>query len=451
MKKKAPLIAVLLAALYIAGQYSAWTVQRFDYVYNYMYEFTSPGVRSLLSMGHDALVADLSLIRGIQFYGRNYPLLDKHPVKYEQFHSLGTSVSQIDKRYEGAYRFWGFAFTSAERGKVDAYRFLIHGAHQLSATDDLKAATGPAFGAVFPDLWKVAKDAGYVAVYELKSETPEWGCSAYKLAQLSSDCPDFIRRLEYFACRSIEPDPLPPLMELAHDAASTDNVALKTLNVDHIKRIVAQEHKTFWKFAEDVYREIHNATPTKISDLKTVQIMKEATQRYREMSAKWFTDATTRLFPNLVNPVTAVQDNPMVREAVEPEMPIDPYGGEYLILTIEGKAELVSTGICMDERRDFLAGYNAALDDYRKNHDGQCPPDIDTFEKTFDEKLVRADMYGYPLLFNAQSCSFAFPPISEEAQPSMAPYAGRLKEAEGEGESPASVTDELSPPPQTGK
>lgn len=444
MNKKTSLLAILLLALFILGQLSAWTVQRYDYVYNYMYEFTTPGSRSLLLMGHDALVADLSLIRGIQFYGRNYPLLDKHPIKYEQFHALANSVAEIDKRYEGAYRFWGFAFTSADRGKVDAYRFLIHGANQLSATTDLKLATGPAFGKVFPDLWKVAKDAGYVAVYELHSATPDWGCSAYRLAQLSPECPDFIRRLEYFACRSIDPDPIPPIMELAHDAASTDNVALKTLNVEHIKRIVAQEHKSFWGFAEAVYHEIHGSSPTRIADLKTVQIMKEATRRYREMSAKWFTDSTTRLFPNLMNPTTAVQENPIVREAVEPEMPIDPYGGEYVILTIEGKQQLVSSGICMDERRELLTSYNGALEEYKKKHDGQCPPDIDTFEKTFEEPLLRADMFGYPLLFNAQACSFAFAPISEDTPPEMPPYGGKLNE-DGEGKE-VSTSDELSSP-----
>ncbi len=189
MKGKVFLLLIILVALYLLGQYSAWTVQRYDYVYNYMYEFTSPQVRAILASGHDALMADLSLIRGVQFYGRNYPLFDKHQVKYDQFKSLGKAVSETDPRYGGAYRFWGFAFTSAERGKVDSYRYLMDGAYKMSATTELSSATRPAFAEVIPEMWQVAKDAGYVAVYELGSATPEWGCAAYRLAQKSPACP----------------------------------------------------------------------------------------------------------------------------------------------------------------------------------------------------------------------------------------------------------------------
>ncbi len=428
MKGKVLLLLVVLVALYLAGQYAAWTVQRYDYVYNYMYEFTSPQVRAILASGHDALMADLSLIRGVQFYGRNYPLLEKHPVKYDQFKSLGKAVSETDPRYGGAYRFWGFAFTSAERGKVDSYRFLMDGAHKMSATTELSTATRAAFAAVIPDMWRVAKDAGYVAVYELGSATPEWGCAAYRLAQKSPDCPDFIRRLEFFACKAIDPDPLPPLMELAHDAVATNNVALKQLNLDHIRRIVAAEHKTFWHFASTYYRQVNGATPTSINDLKTVAVMKEACRLYREMSSQWFPDGRTRLFPNLLNPNAPVTDPPQVKEAVEPELPIDPYGGEYIILKIENATPtLVATGNCLNDRKEILAQIEILLEEYKKKNKGQCPPDFDSLAKDQEIHVFRADMYGYPVLYDPTACTFSFPPISEKSPPTLPPY-GQTKE-----------------------
>lgn len=448
MTGKTFLILVVLVALYLVGQYSAWTVQRFDYVYNYMYEFTSPQVRKALGCGHDALMADLSLIRGVQFYGRNYPLLDKHPVKYDQFKSLAKAVSDTDPRYGGAYRFWGFAFTSAERGKVDSYRYLIDGAHKMSATTELADATRPAFAKVIPDMWRVAKDAGYVAIYELSSATPEWGCSAYRFAQKSQECPDFIRRLEFFACRDIDPDPLPPLLELAHDAIITNNAALKQLNIDHIRRIVASEHKSFWHFASTYYKEVNGSTPTSINDLKTVAVMKEACRLYREMSSQWFTDGRTRLFPNLLNPNAPVTDPPQVKEAVEPELPIDPYGGEYIILPIENTTPtLVATGNCLNDRKGLLDQLNSALEEYKKKHSGQCPPDFDTFQKDQGLTSLKADMYGYPVLYDAAACTFSFPPISEKTPPTLPPY-GQTKEDIGKMMEEDSAKGDIPFPPQ---
>lgn len=423
MKGKVLLLLVVLVAFYLAGQYAAWRSQKFDYVYNYMYEFTSPQMRTMLASGHDALMADLSLIRGVQFYGRNYPLFDKHPVKYDQFKSLAKAVSETDPRYGGAYRFWGFAFTSAERGKLDAYRYLIDGAHKMCATSELSAATRPAFAKPIPDMWSVAKDAGYVAIYELGSATPEWGCSSYRLAQKSTECPDFIHRLEFFACRDIDPDPLPPLIDLARGAVATNNAALKQLNIDHIRRIVATEHKTFWHYATSYYKETHGASPTSINDLKTVAVMKEACRLYREMSSKWFTDGRTRLFPNLMNPNAQPNEPPIVQEAVEPQMPIEPFGGEYLILLIDNATPtLVATGNCLKERVEMLAQIKMALEEYKKKHDGQNPPDFATLEKEAELTLMGADLYGYPISYDPVKGEFSFPPISEKTPPPLPPY-----------------------------
>lgn len=448
MKGKVFLLLIILVALYLLGQYSAWTVQRYDYVYNYMYEFTSPQVRAILASGHDALMADLSLIRGVQFYGRNYPLFDKHPVKYDQFKSLGKAVSETDPRYGGAYRFWGFAFTSAERGKVDSYRYLMDGAYKMSATTELSSATRPAFAEVIPEMWQVAKDAGYVAVYELGSATPEWGCAAYRLAQKSPACPDFLRRLEFFACKAIDPDPLPPIMELAQDAVKTTNVPLKQLNIDHIRRIVAAEHKSFWHFATTHYRQIHGASPTSINELKTVPIMKEACRLYREMSSQWFPDGRTRLFPNLLNPSAPVTDPPLVKEAVEPELPIDPYGGEYLILRIENATPtLVATGNAINDRKEILSQLELVLEEYKKKHSGQCPPDLETLIKDQEAGAFRADMYGYPVLYDQAACKFTFPPISEQSPPTLPPY-GQTKEEIQKAMDEGAAHGDLPYPPQ---
>ncbi len=423
MKGKVLLLLVVLVALYLLGQYAAWTVQRYDYVYNYMYEFTSPRIRRTLAAGHDALMADLAMIRGIQFYGRNYPLFDKHPVKYDQFKSLGKSVSDTDPRYGGAYRFWGFAFTGAERGKVDSYRYLIDGAHKMCATSEISTATRPAFGKPIPDMWQVAKDAGYVAVYELGSATPEWGCAAYRLAQKSSECPDFLRRLEFFACKAIDPDPIPPLFELAEDAVKTNNVPLKQLNIDHIRRIIASEHKTFWHFASTYYKEVKGATPSSINDLKSVAVMKEACRLYREMSSQWFPDGRTRLYPNLLNPNAPVTEPPQVKEAVEPELPIDPYGGEYLILTINNATPtLVATGDCLRDRKNIIDQLDTSVAEYKKKHSGQLPPDYDSLVKDQALTMLRADMYGYPVQYDPATGQFSFPPISEKTPPPLPPY-----------------------------
>jgi hypothetical protein len=422
MKKgHAILMAAILAALYLTGQIVVWRAQRFDYVYNYMFEFTTPKLRELLACGHDNMLADLTLIRGVQFYGRNYPLLDKHPVKYDQFKSLGTSLASLDPRHLEGFHFWGFALTTAQRGKVDAYRFLIQGAHNLCVTDEH-------FHAMIPDMWKLAKEAGYVGYYELKNATPEWSCQAYELAERSPECPEFINRLKYYACKELEPDPMPPLLELAQHAATTNNEALRQLNIDHIRRIIAAEHKVYWDMAEAVYHEIHAASPTRIADLNTIQIMKEAANRYRERSAKWFSDGKTRLYPNLLNPEIPPGQAPVVKEAVEPEQPIDPYGGQYVILQVEGNSALLGTGVILDERDDILKEYQVELDAYKEAHKGECPPDLDTFRKArVIEKFVIADQLGYPVHFDPGTCTLTWPPIAEESPPPLSPY-GKTKE-----------------------
>ena len=69
MKPKVILIGIVVFALYLVGQKLSWDSQRYDYVTNYMYQYTSPKMRSVLAAGHDALMADLAMVRGIQFYG----------------------------------------------------------------------------------------------------------------------------------------------------------------------------------------------------------------------------------------------------------------------------------------------------------------------------------------------------------------------------------------------
>jgi hypothetical protein len=421
-------LSLILAGVYALGQYLAWTCQTYDYLYNYMYEFTSPKMRSRLAAGHQSMLADLAMIRGIQFYGRNYPLFDKHPVKYEQFMALGRTMAGFDPRDSEGCRFWGFALTSASRGKEDSYRFLMASAHRLSATQEIRTATGPAFQQVIPDLWKVAKDAGYMAYYELKNATPEWGCSAYRLALKSPECPDFVERLVYFACKEIEPDPLPPLMELAQAAARTDNKALHQLNVDHIRRIVAAEHKTYWDEAQRIYKEIHGASPTRMAELRSIPILKEAANRYREQSKKWFVDDRTRLFPNLMNPDLKEREAPMVKEAVEPEQPIEPWGGKYVIITIMGKPNLLATGPVLQEREAILDEYRDQVEKFKAEAHGLCPPDVDTLTKKDGFKPTLADQLGYPVLYDPNTCAFSFPPISEDSIPPLNPYGKTVEE-----------------------
>lgn len=416
------LVAAILIGVFLAGQYSAWRVQKYDYVYNYMYEFTAPQLRTILSAGHETILADMAIIRGIQFYGRNYPLLDKHPIKYEQFLSLGRTMEDLDPRNAEGYRFWGFALTSAQRGKVDSYRTLWRGAEALSATDEY-------FHTVMPDLWKVAKEAGYVAQYELQAATPEWGCQAYRKAQESPECPEFIHRLEYFACQEIEPDPLPPLLELAAKAESVKNPALRTLNIDHIRRIIETSHKEYWDIARRVYFEINGASATHIAQLQTVPVAREACNRYREASRKWFPDGlSTRLYPNLLNPNDTDRQPPQVVEAREPQPPIDPYGGEYKIFIVRGVPTLIGTGVVLDDRLASLEGYTERLTEYRAKHDDQCPPDFQTLATEMELPTGPvADRLGYPLEFDPVTCTFAYPELSEDVPPPLNPY-GRSDE-----------------------
>ncbi|MCG3199227.1 MAG: hypothetical protein HUU16_15280 [Candidatus Omnitrophica bacterium] len=424
------LSGILVVVLYLAGQYMSWQEQKYDYVYNYMYEYTSPKLRALLACGHDALLADLALIRGIQFYGMNYPLFDKHPVQYEQFVSLGNTMEQLDPRHTEGYKFWGFALTSAKRGKVDSYRFLMRGAENQTATDEY-------FHAILPTVWKLAKEAGYVAHYELHSETPEWGCKAYRLALRSEDCPEFINRLVYFACKEIEPDPMPHLMELAHQAVSVKNPALRALNIEHIRRIVAEQHKAYWDGAQAYYREINGATPTRLSELMTVPILKEAAFRYREMSRKWFPGGTaTRLFPNLMNVNLQPEEPPEIVEAVEPQQPIDPFGGKYVILPIKDykndqlvtEHRLMGTGVVETEREALLDTVRGDLEAYKKDHNGQCPPDAAAFTADRGIEPPKADSLGYEVVYDATACEFRFPPISEDNPPTTTPYGRTLEQ-----------------------
>ncbi len=420
MKPKVILVGIVILVLYLVGQKLSWDAQRYDYVTNYMYQYTSPKMRKVLAAGHDALLADLAMVRGIQFYGMNYPLFDKQPRMYNQFYNLAEATIGMDPRHFEAYRFWGFALTGAERGKVDSYRFLMAGAHRLAATDEI-------FTIIQPNMWEVAKDAAYVAEYELQKATKEWGCDAYGFALKARDCPDFVHRLKVLACMDVAPDPIPAIDELATRANHSENEAIWGLNLDHIRRIIATEHKRFWDAAEAAYVEINGASPTRIEQLtKNVSILKKAVLKYQETSSKWSADGKARLFPNMINPVPEMKGKLEYRVAQIPELPEDPYGGEYLILEINGQPEVVGTGINDIEREGFLTPLNEALVEYQKDHDGACPEDLDAFTKESGMTLPIADGFGYPLLMDYQKCAFYFDPVSEENPPLLPPYGTEI-------------------------
>lgn len=411
------ILAIILVFLFITSQYMAWQEQSFDYVYNYMFEFSTPKLRSIMASGHDALMADMTLIRGIQFYGMNYPLFDRHPLKYDQFKDLSDSMIQLDKRHHEGMDFWGFAMTSAERGKADSYRLLYNGAQTLAATDEY-------FHEPLPPLWKLAKNAGFVATYELEEETPEWACDAYRLAQISPECPEFIHRLEYYACKAIEPDPLPHLEELAGFAARTDNEALRELNLSHIRRIVASEHKRFWDGALEAYEELRGRKPERLKDLYSVEVMQTAFDKYREISQQWFEEeGKSSLYPNLLNPAPAPGEVPEVVRAGERQMPIDPFAGEYMIIQVKGQGPtLISSGEVMAERGIQLGQIEMMLTAYKDTHDGNCPFSIEDLENEMNTELQRADRLGYPLTYDPGQCKFYYPPIAEDSPPPLYPY-----------------------------
>ncbi|MCA9411358.1 MAG: hypothetical protein KC931_03250 [Candidatus Omnitrophica bacterium] len=448
MKPKFVLLAIVLLALYLVGQKLAWDSQRYDYVNNYMNRYTSAKMRKVLTAGHDALLADLAMIRGIQFYGMNYPLFDKKPTMYNQFKSLADATIDMDPRHFEAYRFWGFAMTSAQRGKVDAYRFLMAGAHRMAATDEV-------FTIIQPNMWEVAKDAAYVAEYELQKATKEWGCDAYTFAEKARDCPEFLHRLKVLACRDVDPDPIPALQELATRANQSGNVAIWQLNLDHMRRIISEEHKRFWDAASQAYYEIHGASPTRIEQLtKNVGILKKAVQEYQKVSSEWAEGGVGQLYPNMVNPLPEKKGKLEFRIAQIPELPEDPYGGEYLILDLQGKPSLVGTGINELERESFLEPINQTLKEYQKDHNGECPEDLDAFSQEYNLRLPVADGFGYPLLLDYGKCEFYFPPVSEENPPPLPPYGEEKKTADEEidltlmeddsaDSSPASATDEV--------
>ena len=445
MKPKFILTGIVILVLYLIGQKLSWDAQRYDYVTNYMYQYTPPKMRHVLAAGHDALLADLAMIRGIQFYGMNYPLFDKQPRMYEQFLHLAKATVDMDPRDLEAYRFWGFALTSAKRGKVDAYRFLMAGAKRLATTDEV-------FTIIQPNMWEVAKDAAYVAEYELKKATKEWGCDAYAFAMKARDCPEFVHRLKVLACMDVDPDPIPAIEELSTRANKSNNVAIWRLNLDHIRRIIAIEHKRFWDAAEKAYVEIHGASPTRIEQLtKDVGILRKAVKAYQDVSSQWTPGHVPRLYPNLVNPLPEEGGKIEYRIAQIPELPEDPYGGEYLIIPIDGIPELVGTGINELERESFLEPLNTALEEYKKDHNGECPEDLEAFSKEYHVGMPEADGFGYPLLMDYEKCEFYFEPVSEDNPPSLPPYGHEVTEESDEidltpmedSSPPASATSEI--------
>jgi hypothetical protein len=425
MKPKTLLITVSLLGFFLLGQWMSWRQQSYDYVNNYMFSYTTPKMRRFLAMGHDALVSNLSLIRGIQFYGMNYPLFDKKPLMYDQFRDLADASVQLDPRFTEAYRFWGFSLTSSKRGGPDAYRFLMEGSQVLSSTDEVIPPTPrrPAFKAVQPSLWQIAKDAGYIAQYELKDATPQWAIDAYALALKSPECPEFIERLLTIAKAKLTPDPMVPILEFQTFANRTTNEAIRMLNLNHIRTQVAREHQRFWNFALASYREIHGATPTRIQQLTgDIRAIKAAADKYYDISREWTEDGTAHLFPNLLTPKPGPTDEIKVDVARPPQLPIEPYGGEYLILDVMGEHLLVATGEALNEREEYLAGLEMAVDMYKEGNNGECPPNLAAVSEFTEQKFAEADKFGYPVLFNREECRFYFPPISEDNPPTLPPY-----------------------------
>jgi hypothetical protein len=155
---------------------------------------------------------------------------------------------------------------------------------------------------------------------------------------------------------------------------------------------------------------------------KDIGVLKAAVGKYNKLSLDWSENGETQLFPNLLSPKPAPLEEIRVEAAHPPELPIDPYGGEYIILDIMGEPTLLNTGPILDEREDYVVSMGRVIEEYKDQHDGACPEDLDAFAEETGVTLVEADGLGYPALFDWDECKFYYPPISEDDPPMLYPY-----------------------------
>lgn len=108
-----------------------------------------PEVTKILSLGHDATVADLLWIRAIQFFGGNFSSLNK-PEKKPGMVNLFRNMVALDPHFAAAYQFGGFVMNESIQDSNLAVSFLLEGADKN------------------PDSWRLRFDAGFIAFYQLK-------------------------------------------------------------------------------------------------------------------------------------------------------------------------------------------------------------------------------------------------------------------------------------------
>ena len=169
--------------------------------------------------------------------------------------------------------------------------------------------------------------------------------------------------------------------------------------------------------------EIHGSSPTAISQITNdIGVLKSAVGEYSKLSLEWSQNGETQLFPNLLNPKPGPLEEIRVEVAHPPELPIDPYGGEYIILDIMGEPTLLNTGPILDEREDYIYLTGRYIEAYKEQHDGACPEDLDVLSEEMGTNISEADGLGYPVLFDREECKIYYPPISEDDPPMLYPY-----------------------------
>lgn len=147
-----------------------------DVVEELMY-FPSGRVLGTVSLGYDAVIADLLWLRSIQYYGEHH----RSDQEYHLAEHIFSTITDLDPLFVGAYRFGAFVLAQ------DAGR-------PLAGAKLLRKGMGSNSGS-----WELPFDLGFLYFVELDDNAK--AAHFFKFASRFEDAPEIARRFTAFAYR----------------------------------------------------------------------------------------------------------------------------------------------------------------------------------------------------------------------------------------------------------
>lgn len=244
-------LAVLLVAgflIYVLGTTLNYRRYSEDVVEELMY-FPSGHLLEVASVGYETLVADMLWLRGIQYYGEHRRTDRSYPLAEHVF----TTITDLDPRFVGAYRFGAFVL-SQDVGQPVAGIGLLRKGMQHN-----------------PGQWQLPFDLGFLYFLEMSDHVR--AAHFFRFASWQEDAPEIARRFSASAYRKAGKRAVAKALWEEISRSSGNDVMRETAEYA-LKSIVRDELAESLAVRVETFRSSTGRLPRRLSELVSAGLLR---------------------------------------------------------------------------------------------------------------------------------------------------------------------------------